>query len=245
MRSSTREISNVIKLIKNHRYQILLWTSILAYIFFFSYFSILRYKTLYASYYDLGIMHQTVHNTYSSIKTGDWSRFLELTNPMGADQIKRMAIHNDILLALLSVFYFIYSGPEMLLIIQSIVIALGALAIYKISLNVFKINLLSLIFSISYLFYFPLQRANIFDFHAVTLATTFLLFMFCFWLVNKYFLSFIFFILGIFTKEQVALTTLFFGLYILLMIKGHSGERGDSRIDSGPALPAGRQARMT
>lgn len=211
----------------------------LVYTIYFSYFSILRYKTLYASYYDLGIMHQTVYNTYSSIKTGDWSRFLELTNPMGADQIKRMAIHNDILLALLSPFYFIYSGPEMLLIIQSVVIALGALAIYKLSSKILKHDLLSLIFSISYLFYFPLQRANIFDFHAVALATTFLLFMFYFWTVKKYFLSFIFFILSILSKEQVALTTLFFGIYILYsssLIEKNNFKNRSSRLRSNNKL---------
>src|SRR3990167_1404353 len=150
----------IINLKKKYKYQILLWIFILAYIVYFSYFTILRYKTLYASYYDLGIMHQTVYNTYSAVKTGDWNRFLELTNPTGTEQIKRMAIHNDLLLALLSPFYFIHSGPETLLIIQSVITALGAIAIFKISNNVLKNDLLSLIFSVSYLLYFPLQRAN-------------------------------------------------------------------------------------
>lgn len=198
-----------------HKYQILLWIFILAYIIYFSYFTILRYKALYASYYDLGIMHQTVYNTYSAIKTGDWSRFLELTNPTGTEQIKRMAIHNDPLLAVLAPFYFIHSGPETILIIQSVIAAIGAIAIFKISRKVLKNNFLSMLFSVSYLLYFPLQRANIFDFHAVTLATTFLLFMFYFWLTRKYILSFLFFILSLLAKEQVALTTAFFGVYVL------------------------------
>ena len=205
---------------KKNIYQILVWFFLLAYIIYFSYFSILRYKTLYASYYDLGIMHQTVYNTYMSVKTGDWSRFLELTDPSGPGQIKRMAVHNDILLALLSPFFFLKQGPETLLIIQTVVIALGALAIFKIALIAFqKFNnssLLSLIFSLSYLLYFPLERANIFDFHAVTLATTFLLFMFYFWTVKKYFFSLIFFILSLLSKEQVALTTMTFGVYLFL-----------------------------
>ena len=203
-----------------HKYQVLLWLFIIAYTCYFSYFTILRYKTLYASYYDLGIMHQTVYNTFISIKTGDWSRFLELTNPLGSNQIKRMAIHNDILLALLAPFYFLHSGPETLLVIQAAIIALGALAIFKIANLILQKNkyaaLLALIFSLAYLLYPPLERANIFDFHAVVLATAFLLFMFYFWLVKKYLFSLIFFVLSLFSKEQVALTTMMFGLYAFL-----------------------------
>ncbi|MBI4226473.1 DUF2079 domain-containing protein, partial [Candidatus Roizmanbacteria bacterium] len=202
---------------KKYKYQILLWTFILAYIIYFSYLTVLRYKTLYASYYDLGIMHQTAYNTFKSLSTGDWGRFLELTNPVGSDQIKRMAIHNDFLLALLSPFYFINSGPETLLTIQTVVVALGAFAIFKIANIVLQKNklfyFLSFVFSLAYLLYPPLERANIYDFHAVTLATTFLLFMFYFWLARKYVLSFLFFILSLISKEQVALTTMMFGLY--------------------------------
>ncbi|OGK08896.1 hypothetical protein A2767_05110 [Candidatus Roizmanbacteria bacterium RIFCSPHIGHO2_01_FULL_35_10] len=236
-----------------YKIQILLWVFIIAYSVYFSWFSVLRYKTLYASYYDLGIMHQTVFNTYQSLKTGDWSKFLELTNPTGAEQIKRMAIHNDPLLALLAPLYFIYPGLDTLLVVQSIVLALGALAIFKIANFIFQKNryaqFLSLIFALSYLLYPPLQLANIFEFHAVTLATTLLLFMFYFWLVKKYWFSFIFFGLSLLAKEQVVLTTMMFGLYGLWVSFRHSGERSDSRIDSGPhyaqRATRGRQARMT
>ena len=129
-----------------------------------------------------------------------------------------MAIHNDILLAFMAPFYFIYSGPETLLVIQTIILALGAWAIFLIAKKVFEkekkeSHRTGICDRISPLF--PMQRANIFEFHAVTLATTTLLFMFYFWLVKRYRLSFLFFILSIFAKEQVALTTLFIGIYIL------------------------------
>ena len=192
---------------------------VLIYVGYFSYLTILRYHTLYANYFDLGIMHQTVYNTYRALRTGDFSRFLELTNPHGYDQVKRMAIHNDILLAFLALFYFIYSGPETLLIIQSVTLGVGAFAVYGIAQFIFqkqkRKEIIGLVFSICYLFFFPMQRANIFEFHAVTLATSLLLFMFYFFLKRKYKLSALFFIASIFSKEEVALTTAFFGLYIL------------------------------
>lgn len=206
---------------KKHWAVLLLALFVLAYIGYFSYLTILRYHTLYANYFDLGIMHQTVYNTYRALLTGDFSRFLELTNPHGYDQVKRMAIHNDILLAFLAPFYFIYNGAETLLIIQSFVLGVGAFAVYGIAQNLFQKKkqkeIIGLVFSVSYLFFAPMQRANIFEFHAVTLATGLLLFMFYFYLKKKYFYSSLFFIASIFSKEEVALSTAFFGLYILFV----------------------------
>lgn len=205
--------------IKKNWPEIVVWFLIIVYIVYFSFFTILRKNTLYASYFDLGIMNQTVYNTFQAIKTKDFSRFLEQTNPFGPDQIKRMAIHNDILLAIVSPLYFIYSGPETLLVVQAIVLGLGAWFIFKLTQIILEKNkyrkIIALVFALAYLFYVPMQRANQYEFHAVTLATTFLLAMFYYWLVKKPGLSLVFFILSILSKEQVALTTAFFGLYIL------------------------------
>ncbi|MDO8610205.1 MAG: DUF2079 domain-containing protein [bacterium] len=209
--------------LKKNKINFLLWIFIIGYIVYFSYFTILRYRTLYSSYYDLGIMNQTVYNSYKAIQEKDISRFLEMTNTEGPEQIKRMAIHNDLLLGLISPLYFIYAGPETLLVLQTIILGLGALAVFGIAKYVFKkltINLtfqelLALIFSFAYLMYTPMQRANIYDFHSVTFATSFLLFMFYFWLQKKYIRSILFFILSLLTKEQLGLTTMIFGFMVL------------------------------
>ncbi len=207
--------SDLFKFFLKNKYTVILWLLIGIYTVYFSIFSILRFRHLYAEYFDLGIMHQTVYNTFMAIKTGDFSRILELTNPhSGITQIKRMAIHNDIILALLAPFYFIYSGPETILIIQTIALAIGAWAVFKISQHVLKNDLLSLSLSFAYLLYSPMQRANIFEFHAVTFATTFILFMFYFWLKRKLRLSFLFIILSLLTKEEVGLSLGMFGVYV-------------------------------
>ncbi len=204
----------------NSRFKILLWVLIIAYVLYFSFFTILRYRTLYSSYFDLGIMHQTVFNTYRALTDRDPSRILELTNPFGPNQIKRPAIHNDIILALLSVFYFIYASPITLLILQSAIIGLGAWFIFQITQVVFEKQKfrdgLSLVFTLCYLLYPALELSNMYEFHAVTLATTFLLAMFYFWLKKQYNWSYLFVILSLFTKEQVGLTTAFFGIYAFL-----------------------------
>ncbi len=215
------------ELLQKHKIIILLWLFILGYIIYFSYFSILRYKTLYSSYYDLGIMNQTVYNTYRAIIERNPSKILELTDPTTGNQIKRMAIHNDLLLAPLAIFYFIYAGPETLLILQAIILALGALAVFGISKHILKqlsiihhpSSLIPLVLALSYLLYPAMQRSNIFDFHAVVLTTSFLLWMVYFWMKRKYVASFLFLILSLISKEQVGLTTFLFGLYALLNSK--------------------------
>jgi uncharacterized membrane protein len=130
-----------------------------------------------------------------------------------------MAIHNDMLLFLLAPFYFIHDGPETLLVIQSVVLALGAVAVFAISKHVFFKNkyedIIALIFTIVYLLNPLIQYTNIYEFHSVTLSTTFLLFLFYFWLKKRYKLSFLFFVLSVLTKEQVPLTTAFLSLYII------------------------------
>jgi len=194
------------------------WLLIILYVGYFTYSSVLRYQTLYASYFDLGIMHQTVYNSFQAIKKFDFSRFLELTNPYGPEQIKRMAIHNDIILGLISLLYFIYPGPETLLVLQTIVVGLGGWIIYKICQKIFEKNkykeIIGLVFTFVYFIYPPLERSNLYDFHAVVLATTLLLLMYYFWLQKKYWLSFLFFAISLLTKEQIALTTLFFGAHV-------------------------------
>ncbi len=168
---------------------ILVWTGIMIFSIYFSVFTILRYQRLVASYYDLGIMHQTVYNSYRAIQTLDFSRFLEMTNPHGFEQVKRMAVHNDIFLALLVPFYFIYDGPATLLILQSVIVAMGAYAVFMLTLLVFEKQnskyRVGVFFAFLYLFYPPLQRAVIYEFHAVTLSTAFLLFMYYFWVIRK------------------------------------------------------------
>ena len=194
---------------------------------YFSLFTILRYQKLYSHYFDLGIMHQTVYNTYKALQTGDMSRVLEMTDPHTTlDQVKRMSVHNDIFLALLAPFFFIYNGPETLLVIQAIGVALGAYFVYRISQIVFlkseKRNWISLVFGLSYLLYPPLEKAVNFDFHAVTLSTPLLLGMYYFWLRKKYIWSAVCIVLILLTKEQVGLVISLFGAHVFIKAVIHN-----------------------
>lgn len=200
--------------------RLILWVSILAYILYFGILSILRYRTLYASYYDLGIMYQTVFNTYRALATFDFSRILEMTNTMGPEQITRMAIHNDILLAFLAPFFLVNSSPAMLLVIQTVVLGLGALVVYNLTTNVLESfkqkQIVAFVFSLAWLCYAPMERSNLYDFHAVVIATTMLIAMYYYWSIRRYRVSLVLFLLSLLAKEQVSLTTALFGIYVLL-----------------------------
>lgn len=197
---------------KNFKYQIILWFSIIFFVILFSYLSIKRYKTLNSYYYDLGIMNQVVYNTSQG-------RFLEMTNQDLKKNVSRLAIHFDPILAFFAPFYKIYEGPEVLLIGQAIILGLGAWAIYLISEKILKKNWLGLIFSLNYLFYFAVQRAVLFDFHAVTLATTFFLFAIYFQEVKKWTWFFLFIFLALLTKEHIGSVVFFFGIYLFIIKK--------------------------
>ncbi len=156
-------------------------------------------------------MDQTVYNTSRG-------RILELTDPNGSATIKRMAIHNDVLLAALAPLYWIHAGPETLLISQTVVLALGALFLYLIARNLTQSRLLSLTLSFAYLMYPALQWSNTYDFHVVTFATTLLLAMFYFLLTKRYGLSLLCLILALLAKEQIGMVTGLLGIY--LAVKG-------------------------
>lgn len=182
--------------------------AIFVYIFLFTNLSFLRYDNYYTGRFDLGNMDQTVWNTSRG-------RIFQLTDPDGTAIISRLAYHADYVLILLAPFYIYWSDPRMLLLIQTIILALGSIFVYKLSEKILKSKNLSLVLSLGYLLNPSLQYSNLYDFHAVTIATTALLGAFYFLKANRYFLFIFFALIAALTKENVWLTISFFGIYII------------------------------
>jgi uncharacterized membrane protein len=178
----------------------------------FSYLSIRRVETLNSYYYDLGIMNQVVYNT-----SRGW--ILEMTNQTLNRNTNRLAIHFDPILALFAPLYRIYPSYMILLIIQSLIVFFGGVIIYLLGKKILKNNWLSLLFSLSYFFYFQNQRAVLFDFHPVTLATTFLLLAIYFQETKKIFWYWLFIFLSLLTKEHVGLVIVFYSFYLFFIKK--------------------------
>lgn len=129
------------------------------YIIIFSVITILRHKAFLTSGFDLGIFNQAFWTTVFENKlfysTGDLS-----FNPSGSF----FGVHFSPILFLILPFYSILPSVETLLIIQSIVLALGSVPIFLISREKLGEKTAVLI-SILYLAYPPLHYLNLSDFH--------------------------------------------------------------------------------
>jgi uncharacterized membrane protein/alpha-beta hydrolase superfamily lysophospholipase len=194
--------------LKQHKYEIALAVLILIYIAYFCTASLLRYSNFYTGRFDLGNMDQAVWNTIHG-------RIFQVTDPNGTATISRLAFHADFILILISPLYLIWSNPQMLLILQTVVLALGAVFVYLISNHLLRNKNLALTFAAIYLLNPSLQFSNLYDFHAIVLGTTLLLGTFYFYLRKKYLFFLIFAILAGLTKEEIWAIVSIFGLAII------------------------------
>lgn len=205
-------ITHFIRWAKTNWHSIILVVLIVLYIGYFTTASFLRYTNFYTGRFDLGNMDQTVWNTAHG-------RIFQLTNPDGTNIISRLSFHADFLLILLAPFYLIWQDPRMLLLIQTLVLASGAIFVFLLSKDILKNKTLSLVFGTMFLLNPSVEYTNLYDFHAVTLATTFLLGAFYFLRKQKYIWYILFLLLAALTKEQLWIITAFFGLHMMREFK--------------------------
>lgn len=199
----------VMKIFKKKPHEIILLISVLVFILYFSYLSVIRVNSFNSHYYDLGIMNQVVYNTSRG-------RVLEMTNPTFNQNLSRLAIHFDPILVLFAPLYLIFSHFSLLLIFQGVIVAMGAIAVYKLSHLIIKKKLLSLFFSLIYLLNFQIERAVLFDFHPVVLVTGILLWAAYFYEKKNYFWFYFFIFLSLLTKEHLGLIVFFWGSYLFI-----------------------------
>lgn len=180
---------------------------IFSFILFFGSLSFLRHDNFRSRRLDLGNMDQTVWNVWHG-------NGFTLTDPNGILQQSRLAVHADFLLIFLAPLYGLWSDPKMLLLVQVLVAAAGAIPVYFIAYDVLASRKLGLLFSFLYLWYPPLGRILLHDFHAVALSTTFLLYAFWFIEKKKYVLFLIFALFAAIGKEQAWITIAMLGIYL-------------------------------
>ncbi|MDO8659472.1 MAG: DUF2079 domain-containing protein [Candidatus Parcubacteria bacterium] len=195
------------KIVKDKKQEFILFFFVCIYIAYFTLASFLRYDNFYAGRFDLGNMDQTVWNTING-------RIFQTSSDIGLT-ISRLSTHADFILILLSPLYLLWSHPKTLLLIQSVILGLGGIFVFLIAKEIIKNKNLALIFGFLFLMNPLIQFTNLYDFHAVTIATTTLLASFYFLLKRKYLMLCIFLILSGITKEQVWTITALFGIPLL------------------------------
>lgn len=91
--------------------------------------------------------------------------------------INRLGVHADLLLILISPLTWLTADPRVLLWLQAVAVAAGAGYLYRLARHWLQHPWLAVLFGAGYLLYGPLQFAVVWQFHAETLAVTFILAM--------------------------------------------------------------------
>lgn len=175
----------------------------------YSTLSVLRHRTYHSFGFDLGLYDQVFWNTTQ----GRWFEST-MTGAMPAPHSQLGDHFTPIYLAVLP-FYFLYPHPETLLVIQTMVIALGAWPVYLLARHLLPPGY-ALLWVVAYFLFIPLAYLNLFDFHETAFSIAPLGFALYF-LERGRRLSFLFSLLIAFLgKEEMALIGAGFGLYALL-----------------------------
>ena len=146
----------------------MLWAAMPAYGAGFAALSALRHRAFETGRFDLGNMIQAVWSTAHGHP-------LQMTNLQG-EQVSRLGSHVDPLLAAFAPLWWLWPRPELLLTVQAIAVALGALPVFWLARKHLRSEPAALGFALAYLLYPPLQWATLSEFHPVTLSCPLLLF---------------------------------------------------------------------
>jgi uncharacterized membrane protein len=174
----------------------------------FAALSILRHRSFETGRFDLGNMVQAVWSTAHGHP-------LRVTN-LHAEQTSRLAAHFDPLLAAFAPLWLVWPSPSMLLAAQAILIALGALPVYRLARKHLASDRAALGFALAYLVFPATQWLTLNEFHPVALACPFLLFAVWYLDEDRLVAFAVFAGLAILTKEEIPLVVAGLGVWYAL-----------------------------
>jgi uncharacterized membrane protein len=183
----------------------LLVAGVAAYAAGFAALSALRHDAFATGRFDLGNMVQAVWSTAHGHP-------LRMTDLHG-DQISRLAAHVDPILVLFAPLWWLWPSPQLLLVAQALVVALGAVPVFLLARKHLQSSRAGLGFALAYLLYPATGWLTLNEFHPVALATTFLLL--AFWYLDedrlvRFALSAV---AAAACKEEIALVVAGFGIW--------------------------------
>lgn len=191
-----------IKLPKSFEYAALI-AMICLYIAVFSFLTIRNHNNFGTFGFDLGVFDQGVWLLSHFKDPFITVRGLHLF----ADRL-------SFILILFAPLYRIWDDVRVLLILQTIILATGAIPVYLIAKERLKSTVLSLSLAASFLLYPALQWLNSDQFHPESVATTCLLFAFYYALRTRYLAFAIFTLLAMLTGQNIAFVIGAMGLYV-------------------------------
>jgi uncharacterized membrane protein len=165
----------------------------------------LEYRAFEAGRFDLGNMVQAVWSTAHG-------RPLDVTDLSG-EQINRLGSHVDPLLAAFAPLWWLWPSPAMLLIVQAIVLATGALPVFWLARKHLRSEWTAALFAVAYLVYAPVQWLALDEFHPVALAAPLLLFALWYLDEDRLLTAAPFFVLAALSKEEIPLVIAGLGVW--------------------------------
>jgi uncharacterized membrane protein len=163
---------------------------------------------------DLGIMDQAIWNTvHGHILHQTICNILTDTNCYSPTGIVRFAIHFEPILFPISLLYLVAAGPKTLVIFQTLVVASGAFPAFWLARLRLRNEWAAVAIAVLYLLYPAQQEATFFDFHAVTLTASLLLFVLYFMYTRRTVWLFVFAILAMGCKEEIPAVLALYGLW--------------------------------
>lgn len=191
-----------------------------AVVLFCVYFSALvlaRQDALWTNAEDLGIMDQAVWNTvHGHVLHQTICNIITDTNCVSQAGIMRFAIHVEPILLPLSLIYLFPFDVRALLVIQTVVVALGAYPAFWLARLRLRNNWLAIGLAFLYLLYPVVHQGVTFDFHAVTFTSTLLLFVLYFMYTRRTVWLFVFAVLAAACKEEIPLVLAVYGAWSVL-----------------------------
>ena len=159
--------------------------------------SIFKYYSFNAYMWDLGFFDNLLWNT----SIGNFYKVATVFKPY--QNVLGDHIHPIILLFL--PFYKIHPSPVWLLFFQPIIVAIGALGIFRLAYAILKDQSLSFLFFLAFLMYLPLRKGILFDFHESSFFPCIYIWMFAFYFEGRYKEALLLFVLSFAIKETAAL----------------------------------------
>jgi uncharacterized membrane protein len=140
---------------------------------------------------------------------------LEVTSG-GGEQFTRLGSHFDPMLVAFAPLWWLWPKPEMLLVVQAIAIALGALPAFWLARKHLGSERIGLAFAAAYLLYPAVEWLTIDEFHPVALACPLLLFAVWYLDEDRMVPFAVFAALACLTKEEIPLVVAGLGLWYAL-----------------------------
>src|SRR5438270_3377543 len=194
--------------------RILAWLIVLAFIVvdvvIVGQHALVRYQSYHADAFDLGNLDQAVWNTLHGHPLRFTNRGMDWYGPP-----TRLGVHVEPILFLIAPLYLIHEGPETLLILQTVALALCGIPLLLLGLHRLpELPLVTAAFVGAYLLTPEILGEVLYDFHGVTLATPLLLLALWALDVKRYGWFVCAGVLAAFCKEEVALSLVPAGLFI-------------------------------